>query len=163
MSDVIEIVEALSGPDLEDVRTLFLEYADSLNFSLCFQDFDAELSRLPGQYAPPKGRLYLCRVNGEPAGCIAVKPLDESICEMKRLYVRPAFRGRKIGLLLALRLINDARRIGYRAMRLDTIASMERAMGLYRSLGFKEIPPYYENPIPNAVYFELEFEGNWGQ
>jgi ribosomal protein S18 acetylase RimI-like enzyme len=156
MSDVVEIVEASSTEDLAEVRILFLEYADSLNFSLCFQDFEAELSSLPGKYAPPLGRLFLCRVNGRTAGCIAIKPLDEGICEMKRLYVRPAFRSRKLGFLLATRVIDEARRIGYRAMRLDTIASMERAMGLYRSLGFKEIPPYYENPIPNAVYFELK-------
>ena len=156
MSDDVEVVDVTGGPALELVRELFLEYASSLHFDLCFQNFDAELGALPGEYAPPAGRLVLCRVGGVAAGCIALKPLGSGICEMKRLFVRPEFRAQRLGLKLAEHIIREARQIGYTAMRLDTIAgTMERAIGLYRSLGFKEIPPYYRNPIPNAVYLEL--------
>ena len=155
MSDDVEVVDVTDGPALEVVRELFLEYARSLHFDLCFQNFDEELGALPGEYAPPAGRLVLCRVGGVAAGCIALKPLGSGICEMKRLFVRPEFRAQRLGLKLAEHIIEEARQIGYRAMRLDTIADMERAIGLYRSLGFKEIPPYYRNPIPNAVYLEL--------
>jgi ribosomal protein S18 acetylase RimI-like enzyme len=156
MNDPIELIQVTGGPELEEIRALFLEYARSLDFSLCFQNFDDELRQLPGDYAPPDGRILLCRVDGQTAGCIAVKSLGGGICEMKRLFVRPAFRGRKIGSLLASKLIKEAKEIGYRAMRLDTIAvTMKPAIELYRSLGFREIPPYCDNPIPNAVYFEL--------
>ena len=157
MSDVVELVYIESGPELEEIRALFLEYARSLDFNLCFQSFDKELLELPGRYAPPEGRLILCRVNGTAAGCIAVKPLREAgLCEMKRLFVRPEFRGKGIGLKLATRLIEDASQIGYRAMRLDTIAGkMDSAIAMYRGLGFREIPPYYDNPVPNAAFFEL--------
>jgi ribosomal protein S18 acetylase RimI-like enzyme len=157
MSNVIELVYVESGPALEEIRALFLEYARSLDFNLCFQSFDKELLELPGRYAPPQGRLILCRVNGTAAGCIAVKPLrGGGLCEMKRLFVRPEFRGKGIGLKLAVRLIEDAKQIGYRAMRLDTIAGqMDAAIAMYRGLGFKEIPSYYDNPIPNAAFFEL--------
>jgi putative acetyltransferase len=141
---------------LEEIRALFLEYAGSLNFELCFQSFDQELRELPGKYAIPRGRLILCRVDGKTAGCIALKPLAPGVCEMKRLYVRPEFRGRKLGLNLARRIVDEARAIGYSTMRLDTIRGyMDNAIALYESLGFKEIPPYYENPIPNAFYMEL--------
>ena len=157
MSDIIEFVYIESGPELEEIRDLFLEYARSLDFNLCFQSFDKELLELPGRYAPPQGRLILCRVNGASAGCIAVKPLrGDGLCEMKRLFVRPEFRGKGLGLKLAVRLIEDAKQIGYHAMRLDTIAGqMDAAIAVYRGLGFKEIPPYYDNPVPNAVFFEL--------
>ena len=151
-----EFVYVEGGSDLEDIRALFLEYAGSLNFELCFQSFDEELQSLPGKYAPPAGRLILCRVDGKAAGCIAVKPLEKAICEMKRLYVRPEFRGRKLGVELARRVVEDARSIGYSAMRLDTIRGyMDNAIALYATLGFREIPPYYKNPIPNAFYMEL--------
>lgn len=144
---------------MDEVRDLFLEYAASLDFSLCFQNFDVEVRQLPGEYAPPSGRIILCRINGQTAGCIALKPLSKGICEMKRLFVRPAFRRKKLGLCLASRLIQEAKEIGYHSMRLDTIAgTMEGAIALYRSLGFREIPAYYENPIPNAVYLELRLE-----
>jgi putative acetyltransferase len=157
MNESIELIDVSVGPEMNEVRDLFMEYAASLNFSLCFQNFDVEVSRLPGEYASPLGRIILCRVNGQTAGCIAVKPLSEGICEMKRLFVRPAFRGRKLGRRLALHLIQEAKVIGYHSMRLDTIAgTMEGAIALYRSLGFEEIPPYYDNPIPNAVYLELK-------
>jgi ribosomal protein S18 acetylase RimI-like enzyme len=156
MSDAIEVAYVESGSELEEIRSLFLEYAQSLNFSLCFQSFDKELQDLPGRYAPPQGRLILCRMNGAAAGCIALKPLHNGLCEMKRLFVRPEFRGKSIGLKLVTRLIEDAKQIGYPAMRLDTIAGkMDPAIALYRRLGFKEIPPYYENPVPGAAFFEL--------
>lgn len=157
MSDSIELVPVENGPDVEEIRTLFLEYAQSLDFNLCFQSFDEELAALPGKYAPPDGRLILCRSQGAAAGCIALKPLENGFCEMKRLFVRPAFRGRGIALKLATRIIAEAREAGYSAMRLDTIAGkMAPAIALYRRLGFREIPPYYDNPIPNAAYFELQ-------
>jgi putative acetyltransferase len=158
MSDAVELVYVESGPQLEEIRAIFLEYARSLDFNLCFQSFDEELDALPGRYAPPQGRLILCRVNGAAAGCIAVKPLHtDGLCEMKRLFVRPEFRGKGIGLKLALRIIEDAKKIGYRAMRLDTVAGrMDAAIAMYRGLGFKEIPPYYDNPVPNAAFFELK-------
>jgi len=157
MSDAVELIQVTAGPDLEEIRTLFLEYAKSLDFNLCFQNFEQELEKLPGKYAPPQGRLILCRVKAAAAGCIAVQPLGEGICEMKRLYVRPEFRGMQLGLKLAEAIIEEARQIGYSAMRLDTIAGkMEHAITLYRSLGFQDIPPYYANPIPNAAYFELK-------
>ena len=155
MSEGVELIEIRDGADLHVIQELFLEYARSLDFDLCFQNFDEELRSLPGRYAPPAGRLILCRLDGAPAGCVALKPLGSGICEMKRLFVRPEFRARRLGLQLAQHIIQEARQIGYQAMRLDTIASMERAISLYRSLGFKEIPAYYHNPIPDAVYLEL--------
>ena len=153
----ILLIHVESGRAVEQIRELFLEYARSLDFSLCFQSFDRELRELPGPYAFPDGRLILSLLDGAPAGCIALKKLEPGICEMKRLYVRPEFRGHQLGLKLAARLIEEARRAGYAAMRLDTIpAAMEHAIKLYRSLGFREIPPYYDNPIPQALYLELD-------
>jgi ribosomal protein S18 acetylase RimI-like enzyme len=149
-------MDVAGGARMDDIRALFLEYARSLDFNLCFQSFDKELAELPGPYAPPDGRLILCEVDREPAACIALKPLEAGICEMKRLYVRPAFRGQRLGHKLVSRLIDEARRAGYRSMRLDTISgTMHHAIALYRSFGFKEIPPYYKNPIPDALYMEL--------
>ena len=146
-----------SGSRLEDIRALFLEYGRSLDFSLCFQQFDQELRGLPGEYAPPHGRLILCEVDDKPAGCMALKKLEERICEMKRLYVRPEFRGDGLGLQLVTHLIGEAREAGYSAIRLDTVAgTMDHAIALYRSIGFRDIPPYYPNPIPKAVYLELD-------
>jgi putative acetyltransferase len=157
MSDAVELIPVEYGPQLDDIRGLFLEYARSLDFDLCFQNFDRELRELPGEYAPPEGRLILCRVGESAAGCIALKSLGDGICEMKRLFVRPQFRGKGIGVALGRRVIEEAQHVGYKAMRLDTIAGkMEPAIALYRSLGFREIPPYYDNPIPNAAYFELD-------
>lgn len=153
---MIEFIQVEPGPALDQIRALFLEYAKSLDFNLCFQNFDKELRELPGEYALPDGRLILCEFNGKPAGCIALKPLEPGICEMKRLYVRPESRGSQLGFKLATHLIDEARRAGYTSMRLDTIrGSMDKAIALYRSLGFKEIPPYYPNPIANALYLEL--------
>jgi len=153
---MIELLKVESGPELDEIRTLVLEYKQSLNFNLCFQDFDTELRELPGEYAPPAGRLILCKFEGKPAGCIALRQLEPRICEMKRLFVRPQFRGRQLGRKLTDYLIAEARRAGYDAMRLDTIAgSMDHAIAMYRELGFREIPPYYANPTPGAIYMEL--------
>lgn len=142
--------------DLTSARQLLIEYADSLDFDLDFQGFDEELANLPGEYAPPKGCLLLAEYKGQPAGCVALRQLEESICEMKRLYVRPEFRGLGIGRALAQFVIEQARTIGYTYMRLDTAPSMQAARELYRSLGFRQISPYRYNPIEGAVFMELE-------
>jgi ribosomal protein S18 acetylase RimI-like enzyme len=152
----IAIVEATTPEQIEQVRALFLEYAESLGFSLCFQSFDKELAELPGDYAPPSGRLLLAKSQGEVVGCVALHKLDDETCEMKRLYLRPESRGSGAGRLLAERVIAQARSIGYRRMRLDTVAgTMDAAISLYRRLGFREIAPYRANPIPGALYMEL--------
>ena len=146
-----------SSPDqVEEARQLFREYAESLNFSLCFQGFDEELRTLPGSYSGPRGRLLLAQCEGRSAGCIALRQIENGICEMKRLYVRPAYRGKRIGELLVDSIIAEARGIGYERMRLDTIAStMQSAIALYRRKGFREIEPYRENPIADVLYLEL--------
>ncbi|UCD62598.1 MAG: GNAT family N-acetyltransferase [Candidatus Zixiibacteriota bacterium] len=151
---MLEIVPADTPSQLATVRELFLEYADSLNFELNFQSFDRDINELPGKYAPPEGRLYLARWDGKVAGCIALKKLGPDTCELKRLWVKPAFRGKKIGRALAERVIADAREIGYRKMMLDTIDTMIEAMTLYQSLGFEKTVPYYDNPVKGATHFE---------
>ena len=152
----LKIVQAQTPADLIAVRELFLEYAKSLNFSLCFQGFDQELASLPGDYAPPSGRLLLAEFYGRRAGCVALHRLADGICEMKRLYVRPEFRGHKIGRRLAEAVIAEARAAGYQRMRLDTVAPvMREAVQLYRELGFYEVPAYRPNPQPGTVYMEL--------
>jgi putative acetyltransferase len=149
--------EARTPEQIETARALFLEYAKSLDFDLCFQSFDQELAGLPGDYAAPEGRLLLARVEGEVQGCIALHRHGESDCEMKRLFVRPGFRGKGLGRALVEAAIAEAGKIGYRRVLLDTIgASMQDAIALYRLLGFKEIAPYRANPIPTATYMELE-------
>jgi len=151
------IVPADSEALLAQIRELFLEYAKSLGFSLCFQDFDKEVAKLPGYYAPPDGRLLLAQHQGEWAGCVGLRKLESEICEMKRLYVRPQFRGKHIGEVLARKVIDEARVQGYRRMRLDTVGPvMHQAVGLYRGLGFYEIPPYTHNPQPGVLYMEME-------
>src|SRR5262245_757677 len=155
-----EILHVETGPLLDDVRALFVEYAQSLNFDLCFQSFDREMKELPGDYRLPAGRLVLGRVDGRPAGCVALRMLEPKICELKRLYVRPEFRGYRLGKQLTDHVLDEARRVGYSAVRLDTVAgSMDRAIELYRSIGFKEIARYYSNPIPNALYMALSLTG----
>src|SRR5204863_10097209 len=150
----MEIIEATALPDIERARSLFREYETSLGVDLCFQGFEQELAGLPGAYARPSGRLLLAVDDGRPAGCVALRPLGADGCEMKRLYVRPEFRGRRVGRLLAERVIAEARAIGYPRMRLDTLPSMKEAIPLYRSLGFAEIGPYYANPVPGALFME---------
>jgi len=149
-------VQAESPAQIAQARELFLEYAKSLGFSLCFQNFDKELARLPGDYAPPSGRLLLAEHDGQLAGCVALHQLEVGICEMKRLYLRPEFRGKGLGRALADRIIAEARQIGYARMRLDTVEPvMKDAVGMYRKLRFREIAPYRENPIAGALYMEL--------
>ena len=154
---MVEIIQAVSREQIADVKSLFLEYAQSLGFSLCFQSFDKELAELPGMYGPPDGRLLLALVDGRPAGCVGLHKLEDGVCEMKRLYARPEFRGQKLGRALAERVIADARSLGYTRMRLDTVAAeMQRAVALYRTLGFHEIAPYRPNPQPSVLYMELD-------
>ena len=150
-----EIRWALIPGELIAVKSLFQEYADSLSFGLDFQDFREELATLPGKYAPPLGSILLARENGETVGCVAVRPLGEGICEMKRLYVKPSHRGKNLGRDLALAIIEEAKRLGYKAMRLDTVVEMKEASALYRTLGFQPIDAYCYNPLPGAMYFEL--------
>jgi GNAT superfamily N-acetyltransferase len=154
-------LRAPDTPELVDAaRAIFREYADGLGVDLCFQSFDQELATLPGEYAAPGGLLLLAFVDGKAAGCGAFRPLAESdyanACEMKRLYVRPAFRRFGLGRILAEALVDEARRVGYSAMLLDTLDDMEAARDMYATLGFEEIPPYYYNPIPGAHYLKAD-------
>ena len=150
------IIAAHQVEHLPSIRELFTEYARSIDIDLCFQSFDRELAELPGKYAPPDGRLFLALENEHPSGCVALRKIGGGICEMKRLYVRPAFRGSGLGRRLANETILAAREIGYARMRLDTLSSMTSAIALYESLGFQRIPAYYDNPSERAVFFELE-------
>lgn len=152
----LSFIPATTLDQIAQARELFLEYAQSLGFSLCFQNFDKELSNLPGDYAPPAGRLLLAHYDSQLAGCVALHRLDDGICEMKRLYLRPQFRGRGLGRVLADRIIAEARQVGYQRMRLDTVEPvMKDAVAMYRRIGFKEIAPYCSNPITGALYMEL--------
>ena len=151
----MEIVQALTPGHVAEARALFRAYERSLGIDLCFQGFEQELAGLPGAYAPPRGRLLLSLDGAAPAGCVALRPLADAVCEMKRLYVRPAFRGRRAGRQLAQAVIAEARAIGYARMRLDTLPSMKEAIALYRALGFVEIAPYTTNPVAGALFMEL--------
>jgi len=153
----LTFAQAESPAQIAQARELFLEYAQSLGFSLCFQNFDKELEGLPGGYAPPEGRLLLAEYEGQLAGCVALHKLEPRICEMKRLYLRPKFRGNGLGRVLAERIITEARQIGYQRMRLDTVEPvMKDAVAMYHKFGFKEIAPYRPNPIAGAMYMELK-------
>ena len=152
---MLQIIKVDTAQNLDFVRTLFEEYSTSLGFDLDFQDFEEELANLPGHYAPPDGCLLIAFWQEQVTGCVALRKLQDGLCEMKRLYVRPQFRGKKIGKALAEAIIEEARKIDYTNMYLDTISSMERAKALYLSLGFKEIAPYRYNPIKGAAFMEL--------
>ncbi len=141
-------------------RSLFIEYAETLGFDLDFQRFDKDINELPGQYAPPEGRVLLASWDGEVAGCVALRKHDRDVCEMKRMWVKPRFRGKGISRALAGELISEARQSGYTKMLLDTIDTMTEAINLYRSLGFTETTPYYDNPIGGATYFEKDLTGD---
>lgn len=155
----IEITIATLPEDVAAARQLFEEYAAWLGFSLCFQGFDQELATLPGKYALPTGRLLLAKCDGAPAGCIALRPIQPGICEMKRLYVRPQFRGLALGRKFVERLLSEAKIIGYTSMRLDTISEkMPEAVKLYRSFGFVEVAPYYSTPEPHTLFLELKLD-----
>ena len=157
---MIRIIEALTEPAISQARALFREYSLLQGIELCLQDFEAELTALPGFYARPTGRLFLALHDGPagqdaPIGCVGLRKLEEEICEMKRLYVRPGFRNEGAGRALVEKLIAEARTMDYEKMRLDTLPIMREAQALYRSLGFVEIPPYIKNRTADALYFEL--------
>jgi len=156
---MLKIVQAETPEQIATARELMMEYATGLEFNLCFQGFEEELRTLPGKYAPPAGRLLLALWDERPAAVIALRPLDEQgpdICEMKRLYVRPEFRGHALGRILADRVIAEAAEIGYTRMRLDTVpGKMDRAIAMYREMGFAEIAPYYNTPVGQTLFMEL--------
>lgn len=151
----LEIVPAATAEQIEVARALFREYQAHLGVDLCFQSFEEELAALPGAYAPPQGRLLLALWENQPAGCIALRGLGDGICEMKRLFVRPAFHGKRIGWELAQSILREAREAGYRRIRLDTLPQMHKAQALYEALGFRDIAPYRVNPVAGTRYMEL--------
>ena len=158
----MRIVQANTQEDIDSARTLFTEYAAGIGISLCFQNFDRELNNLPGDYAPPDGRLLLAKDDDDQiAGCIAMRKLGPGVCEMKRLFVRPAYRGTGLGRVLVNTLIDEARKLGYTHMRLDTLPGrMDKAIALYQAIGFVDIEPYYENPVEGARFMELDLATN---
>ena len=157
--DAPRILPAQGPGDIDVARVLFREYAAGLGVDLSFQDFEAELKALPGDYAPPRGALLLALAGQDVAGCVALRPLPEpGVCEMKRLYVRPAWRGTGLGRRLAEAVLAEGRRLGYARMRLDTLPSMGSARALYESLGFRDIPAYRHNPIPGTRYLEARID-----
>ncbi|MBC8166608.1 MAG: GNAT family N-acetyltransferase [Bryobacteraceae bacterium] len=152
---MIEIRDAELPREVDDVRQLFREYADSLDIDLKFQDFEAELATLPGKYGPPQGRLLLALSGTEAVGCVALRPFEGDDCEMKRLYVKPRLRGERLGRRLAEQICQQAREAGYSRICLDTLPTMPQAVKLYTDLGFKPIPPYVYNPVPGAIFLAL--------
>lgn len=152
----MNLIQASSTEEIQHARQLFEEYAGWLGFNLCFQNFDKELATLPGDYAPPNGRLFLAIDGEDVMGCVALRKIGERVGEMKRLYVRPAFRGRGLGRILTEKLITEAKQIGYASVRLDTLpGKMDQAIAMYRSLGFQEIAPYYQSPVEGTTFMEL--------
>ncbi|MBI3404808.1 MAG: GNAT family N-acetyltransferase [Acidobacteria bacterium] len=154
----MKIVPAESDEQVTLVRQLFREYAAGLEVDLCFQNFEAELAGLPGDYASPSGRLFLAYHDEDVAGCVAMRKIDDTICEMKRLYIRPRYHGKGSGRILATAIIDAARQIGYYRIRLDTLPSMIAAQALYAKLGFREIGPYRNNPVPGSKFLELNLK-----
>lgn len=152
---MLKFIQAKSKEEILQVKSLFTEYAASLDFNLCFQDFDKEIAELPGEYALPDGRLLLALDGTKIAGCVTLRKITKDTCEMKKLYVKPEFRGKRIGKALAEYIIEEARKIGYSRMQLDTVPSMKEAISLYQSLGFKGIEPYRYNPVKGAIFMEL--------
>jgi len=150
----MRIIQAQTTAELDAVRELFGEYQRGLGVDLGFQGFAKELASLPGRYAPPGGRLLLALEGTEAAGCVALRALEDEVCEMKRLFVRPAFRRQGLGLRLAMQIINEATALGYAIMRLDTLDTLDSAMRMYAGLGFQRRMPYYANPLPGVVYWE---------
>lgn len=157
VGSLVDIRPAEFPQHLEVVREMFREYAAGLGIDLCFQDFDAELAGLPGKYAPPRGRLLMAWDGAQAVGCVALRPVDGSTCEMKRLYVRPEARGVQLGRRLAERICDEARAAGYARICLDTLPSMTPAVRLYHELGFRPVAPYVFNPIPGAMFLGLDF------
>ena len=155
-SSGFQLVAASTAEELAAVKELFVEYQRGLGVSLCFQGFDAELAGLPGEYAPPRGRLYLALSRGRPAGCVALRPLFHRDAEMKRLYVRSAHRGAGLGRMLALRVIEDARALGYDLLKLDTLPNMKAAQRMYQALGFRDTAPYNDNPVDGVRFMALQ-------
>ena len=156
----LTIIQVESEAELAEARQIFREYADRLGVDLCFQGFEQELAGLLGDYAPPAGRLLLALDGEKVAGCVALRPISAGVCEMKRLYVRSEFRGTGLGRHLAVEIMRQGRKIGYRQMRLDTLPVMKEAIALYRSLNFREIGPYRHNPVQGALFMEADLEGN---
>ncbi len=150
----MKIIQAQTADEIEAMRTLFREYQRSLGVDLCFQGFEEELATLPGRYAPPSGRLLLALEGTHVAGCVALRALEDGVCEMKRLFVRPAHRGQGLGFRLAMQMVNEATALGYAVMRLDTLETLTRAMHIYTAMGFQRRAPYYANPLPGVVYWE---------
>ena len=152
---MVEIFQVVNSEDIDQARAIFREYEQWLGMSLCFQSFEEEVADLPGKYSPPSGRLYLARIDGETVGCIALRPIEEGICEMKRLFLRDSARGKGIGVALIEKVISDAVEIGYERMRLDTYPpKMGKAVSLYEAHGFYEIPAYYHNPHDGVLFME---------
>jgi ribosomal protein S18 acetylase RimI-like enzyme len=151
----MKITHAGTTDEIEEVRWLFREYAELLGVDLCFQGFEEELAGLPGKYAPPEGALFIAKEGQATAGCVALRKLEDGVCEMKRLFVRPQFQGQGLGRALAQQIIREGVKLRYRSMRLDTLDRLKEAMRLYETLGFKRTKPYYPNPLPGVVYWEL--------
>ncbi len=159
----MKLIQAQSQTEIQEARKLFEEYAAWLGLNLCFQNFEKELAELPGDYAPPTGRLFLAVENDQTAGCVAVRKIGDGICEMKRLFVRPGFRGMGLGRQLTHAVIKSAGEVDYKKMRLDTLpGKMDRAIAMYHALGFQHIEPYYDNPVEGAAFMELDLDKERG-